>query len=576
MLLFEIARRALAHPLEFEGLIGQIVAELEAASYEELSELLDIITEAIQNTRAAPSSKLLAFELLDRCTVVSAFLASVSERSIRDLYKLACHELLLEKSDRSFFEGCGIPRSLVKVLSRRFVNNFAQGLERWSASQETGGRLTRYLQRAIRKGMTLDTRVKETDLDLSRQLIEELKPCEVLVKRCYLAISRALVDFEEVSKLTSTTISYKKHLDRYAKLAELDAVSLHGYYLAVVDLGSAHESLESFVAKERPKLRGNTKVRVKSKEEFDRLIGRRVVVVPFDSAVVKSIVKKHKHSFVRLETTLLPEAKGQPQVDPPSPRMPRELTVLNTPQFSVSLEENIRIQVRSRQKRRINSLLKALLANEGLQSSLELDLSTVKEHVDMKQYEMSTLKKIIYDQDVHRTELRIAQRLLQESAAKFDSLNAEFAECVSLIEERKVLQKLKARLQDTPVQVKFMEGRQPLKYLKDLSAPESLEISAEPSLSNAINEFKSNLHTNYHADFKVSESPPLVINSPNAAAGVDFVLQPEEESKTPEHYRVESDGVSLTGQLASLTLKQFGGRKVLGGEGQLKADDDWR
>jgi hypothetical protein len=570
MFLFEIARRALSHPLEFEELTGQIVAELEAASYKESSELLDIIIEALQNTQAAPSSKLLAFELLDRCTVVSAFLAAVSERSIRNLYKLACHEYLLQTSDSSFFEGCDIPRSLVKVLSRRFVSNFAQGLERWSASQETDGRLYRYLQRAIRKGMTLDTRAKETDLDLSSQLTEELRPCEVLVQRCYQAISRTLVDFEEVSKLALTILSYKKHIDRYAKLTELDAVSLHGYYLAVVDLGSAHESLKSLVAKERPELTDNKKVKVRSKEEFDRLIGRRTVVVPFDSAVVKSIVKKHKDQFLRLETTLSPEAKGQPQVDPPSPGMPRELTVLNTPQFTVSLEEKIMIQVRPRQKRRMNILIKSLFANEELQSSLELDLGTFKEHVDMKRYEMSTLKKIIYDQDVHRTELPIAERLLEDSIARLDSLKAEFAQCISLVEERKVLQRQRARLQDTPVQIKFIEGRQPLKYLKDSSDPETFEISAEPSLP--MNEFKSNLH--YPSDFKVPESPPLVINSPNAAAGVDVVAQPEEEAKTSELY--SAVGGSLAGKSTSLNLKEFRGRKV-GGRGQpLKAMDDWR
>lgn len=97
--------------------------------------------------------------------------------------------------------------------------------------------------------------------------------------------------------------------------------------------------------------------------------------------------------------------------------MPRELTVLNTPQFTVSLEEKIRIQVRPRQKRRMNIIIKSLFANEGLQSSLELELGTLKEHFDMKRYELSTLKKIIYPQDVRRTELPIAERLLEDSTA---------------------------------------------------------------------------------------------------------------------------------------------------------------
>lgn len=97
-----------------------------------------------------------------------------------------------------------------------------------------------------------------------------------------------------------------------------------------------------------------------------------------------------------------------------------------------------------------------------------------------------------------------------------------------------------------------------MKYLKDSSAPETLEISAEPSLPE--NEFMNNLRQ--PSEFKIPESPPLVINSPNAATGVDVVAQPEEEAKTSGMY--SGIGGSLAGKSSSLTLKKFRGRRVLG------------
>lgn len=559
MSLLEKARSALAQPLEFDGLAVQIVSELEISALTEMPGLLEYISEVLQDRQGASTAKILAFELLVRCSEVPIFLEAVAEVMIRDLYKVACHEFLLSKGESSFFENPQISKSFVKALSKRFMWMFATNLEAWATAVNSSSqnRLYRYFQRATRKGICTDVKDTRINHSLCRQLKDELSYLPFLAKRCYDAISNSRIDFEEIGRLLTALENYSKLVKSYAKLPELDAVCLHAYYVSVVDLTLTKETLEDFVENQRPLLNGRAnKAKIKSSDDFNRVVGRRLVNVPIDFALLRPIVKTDVRTQLSFICTPEPSSKHQPLEDLPSPPLKRHLTVLNSPQFSVSIQEKIRIQVRSKQKSRISKYQNSLLSNESLQSNLEQDLSAVKEHVDMKMYEMNTLKKIIYSQDVHRTELMNSKKLLESAEAKLVALKLEFEETVSKIEEYKEKRKKASHIQDTPVQVKYVDAILPLREaIQDMQEAEGVEFSpqmsenydmveAEFTMSQAINEFKVNQHANYEAEIKATDSPPINVNWPNPASGNDS-------------FEIPNEGVSRRRMNHSITVKSF-------------------
>mmetsp|Transcript_1680 Transcript_1680/g.3598 ORF Transcript_1680/g.3598 Transcript_1680/m.3598 type:complete len:600 (+) Transcript_1680:61-1860(+) len=542
MSLLEKARSALALPLEFDGIVAQIVSLLDIEPLKEVPALIEFIAEVFQDEHASPTCKILAFELLCRCTVVPIFLEAVSEGMIRDLYKVACNETFIAKAQSSFFDSPKLTKRFVKALSKRFVWMFVTSLQHWVEFQGGGveNRLYRYLQRSIRKGMSNDVPEPLENLELSRLLKEELSYCNYLIERGLNSIRRSAVDFEEVGKLELAISNYKKKIDRYASLQELDPPCLHAYYLSVLDLCKTLDELEDFQKNERPMLQGRSnKANIRSSEDFDKVVGRRLLDVPVDYALLKPVLKTRDENIVQCPSPLAePPTKPPPNIDPPSPTIKRQLNILHSAQFTVSIQEKLRIQ-----KNRMAKFQRSLLSNDSMQNSLEQDLNAAKEHIDMKMYEMNTLKKIIYSQDVHRTELATAKKELEACSSLLENLRVEFESKVAIIEELKAKRKARAQVHDTPVQIKFIDCSLPLRdaiqdlnesigadFNSQMSEGYDLGVEAECTLTNSINEFKVNLHGNYEAELKTTESPPLVINWPNAASGQDLVEVPNEGS----------------------------------------------
>jgi hypothetical protein len=345
MSLSKKAHSALGQPLQFDSLVALIIDQLTSADQAEISGLVRFIAEVFEDDQTTPTSKLLAFELLDRCTVVPACLSAVSDGILRDLYVLACNEFSLGKSDRSFFESPSISRRFSRALSRQFVFRFLCSLKAWAdvEGMRLESRFYRYLQRATRKGMISDLNSSQVDRGLCTVLTAELKHWQLIVQQCSQAVTSA--DFAEANRLLVEVQGYRRHINRDVDLDVLDCVSLHGCYLARVDLACATDSLETFIAKAR----GSGENReLSSRQQFDAVVGRKLLEVPIDFALLKPIVRSPKLPEGKATPSPAPEAKASPSASPPSPQTKRKLTVLNSPQFTAALHEKIRVQVRSR------------------------------------------------------------------------------------------------------------------------------------------------------------------------------------------------------------------------------------
>jgi hypothetical protein len=190
----------------------------------------------------------------------------------------------------------------------------------------------------------------------------------------------------------------------------------------MVGLASATDCLETFIAKAR--WSGESR-EVTSRQQFDAVVGRNLVDVPIDSALLKPILRPHKLSEVQIPQSPAPVAKASPSAGPHSPQINRKQTELNTPQFTAPLQEQIRVLVRSMQKRRIVTYERALINNDGLLSSLEIELKEVNEHVEMKRFEFNTLKKFIHSQDCYRTDLVGIKEQLQVSNRRLSQLTEQ-------------------------------------------------------------------------------------------------------------------------------------------------------